>query len=356
MPRRAVRAEGRIRGIAMKINAQKVKKTALNYLKTLIFPVAMWLLFLIISAIGGSVASFTSGSGFEYIFRQSVLPTIVALAIALPLSGGRWDFATGTIVVLGGIIGGNIGLAISQNAVVILLCCIVSATLLAAIEAIAYIVLRVPNMIVSLGIVMVYESFTSILFDGLGVQLNRYDSVIAITQAPWCYIILAVILIVMYVLLERTKFGADCKSLGRNAPLAINSGVKEKKNIFLTYIVVGVLLGVAAVFNACQANVTPVSNLGSTSVMYSSMGAVLVGLFLADFTCMPWGVWVGAVGMQVMTYGMVCSGIDSSLQTVVTGVVIVLIVVYTSNQAAMVRAVKKLFARISPKKADNKSA
>lgn len=334
----------------MKINAQKVKRTLLNYLKTLIFPVAMWLLFLIISAIGGNTGSFTSASGFEYIFRQSVMPTIVAMAIALPLSGGRWDFATGTIVVLGGIIGGNIGLAISENAAVVLLCCIVSSTLLAAIEAVAYIVLRVPNMIVSLGIVMVYESFTSILFDGLGIQLNRYDGIIAVTQAPWCYIILAAVLVVMYILLEWTKFGADCKSLGKNAPLAINSGVKEKKNIFLTYMVVGVLLGIAALFNACQANVTPVSNLGSASIMYSSMGAVLVGLFLADFTCMPWGVWIGAAGMQTMTYGMVCSGIDSSLQTVVTGIVIVLIMAYTANQAAMARGIRKLMSRLTPQK------
>lgn len=335
----------------MKISVGKVKKTALNYLKTLIFPVVMWLVFLIVSAAYGSTGAFVSASGFDYIFRQSVMPTIVALAIALPLSGGRWDFATGTIVVLGGIIGGNIGLSISENAAVILLCCIVSAVILAMFEAVAYIFLRVPNMIVSLGIVMVYEALTSILFDGLGVQLNRYDGILGITQAPWCYIILAVILVVMYVLLEHTKFGADSKSLGKNALLAINSGVKEKKNIFITYIVVGVLLGVAAVFNACQANVTPVSNLGSTSVMYSSMGAVLVGLFLADFTCMPWGVWIGAIGMQTMTYGMVCSGIDSSLQTVFTGVVIVIIMAYTANQAAMVRGIKRLFARLSPKKA-----
>ncbi len=336
----------------MKINSRKVAKTAINYLKTLIFPVAMWLLFLIISAAGGNAAAFTSSSGFEYIFRQSVMPTIVAMAIALPLSGGRWDFATGTIVVLGGIIGGNIGLSFSTNPVVILLCCMASAIVLAMIEAVAYIFLRVPNMIVSLGIVMIYESFTSILFDGLGVQLNRYDSIIAVTQAPWCYIILAVILILMYILLERTKFGADCKSLGKNSMLAINSGVKEKKNIFLTYIVVGALLGVAAIFNACQANVTPVSNLGSASIMYSSMGAVLVGLFLADFTCMSWGVWIGALGMQTMTYGMVCSGIDSSLQTVVTGIVIVLIMAYTANQAYMSRAFRNLFSRIQMKKAN----
>ena len=329
----------------MKLYTTKIKKTAFSYGKTLIFPVAMWLLFLIISAVGGNAGTFVAGSGFDYIFRQSVMPTIVAMAIALPLSGGRWDFATGTIAVLGGIIGGNIGLSISTNVFVILLCCVVSAIVLAMIEAVAYIFLRVPNMIVSLGIVIIYESFTSILFSGNGVQLNRYDEIIAITQAPWCYIVLAVILIAMYVLLEKTKFGADTKSLGRNAPLAINSGVKEKKNILITYLVVGVLLGVAAVFNASQVNVTPVSNLGSASIMYSSMGAVLVGLFLANFTSMPWGVWVGAVGMQTMTYGMVCSGIDGSLQTVVTGVVIVLIMAYTANQTIITGAVRKFLAR-----------
>ena len=60
---------------------------------------------------------------------------------------------------------------------------------------------------------------------------------------------------------------------------------------YIEHLPVGALLGVAALLNACQTNITPVSNLGSTSLMYSSMGSVLVGLFLADFTCMPWGVW-----------------------------------------------------------------
>ena len=329
----------------MKINAQKAKRTALGYLKTLLFPVIMWLLFLVITACGGNAGTYVSANGFDYIFRQSILPTVVGLAIAIPLSGGRWDFATGTIAVLGAIIGGNIGVMISENVFVVLLCCIASCIVLALIEGVIYVFLRVPNMIVSLGIVMVYESLTSVLFDGQGVRLNRYDNILAVTQAPWCYILLAVVLVSTYILLERTKFGCDVKSLGRNAPLSINSGVNEKKNILLTYLLVGALLGVAALLNAWQTNITPVSNRGSTSLMYSSMGAGLGGLFLADFTCMPWGVWIGAVGMQTMTYGMVCSGLDSSMQMVVTGVVIVLIMAYTANQAWLAKKIGGLFPR-----------
>lgn len=325
----------------MKINIVKARRSALSYLKSLIFPIIMWLLFLLISLAGGHASSFVSAGGFDNIFRTSIQATIVGIAIALPLSGGRWDFATGTIVVLGGIIGGNIGIAISDNLAIVLICCVVSSVILALVEAAAYILLRVPNMIVSLGMVMIYESLTSILFDGQGIKLNSHNNILAITQAPMCYIVLAIVLVTMYILLEHTKFGADCKSLGKNAPLALNSGVNEKKNIVLTYLVVGCLLGIAALFNAATTNVGSQSNLGSTSIMYSSMGAVLVGLFLADSTCMPWGVWLGAVGMQTMTYGMICSGLDSSLQNVVMGVVIVAIMAYTSNQAEMSQWLRK---------------
>lgn len=334
----------------MKFNAKKVKKTAINYSLTLIFPIAMWLLFLIITAAYGQANLFVSANGFDNIFRQSILSTFVALAIAIPLSGGRWDFATGTIAVLGAIIGGNIGLMISENVIVVLLCCVATCVILALVEAALYIFLRVPNMIVSLGVVMLYEAISQVVFDGGGVKLNRYDGIIAITQAPWCYIVLAIVLVAVYFLMEHTKFGYDTRSLGNNALLAINSGVKEKKNIFLTYLLVGVLLGFAALFNASKANVNPASNLSSTSLMYSSMGPVLVGLFLARFSCMPWGVWMGAIGMQVMTYGMVCTGIDGSIQTIITGVVIVIIMAYTANQDLIVAAIKKFIAKIKPAK------
>lgn len=310
----------------------------------------MWLLFLIITAACGKAGLFVSGNGFDNIFRQSILPTFVGLAIAIPLSGGRWDFATGTIAVLGAIIGGNLGLMISENVFVVLLCCVAVCIVLALFEAVLYILLRVPNMIVSLGVVMLYEALSQIVFGGDGVKLNRYDGIIAITQAPWCYLVLAAVLIATFFLLEYTKFGYDTKSLGNNSLLAINSGVKEKKNIILTYVLVGALLGFAALFNASKANITPASNLSSTSLMYSSMGSVLVGLFLARFSCMPWGVWVGSFGMQVMTYGMVCTGIDGSIQTIITGVVIVAIMAYTSNQAYIASAFKKLISKIATKK------
>ena len=97
----------------------------------------------------------------------------------------------------------------------------------------------------------------------------------------------------------------------------------------------GGLLGIAAILNASKGNVTPASNLSSTMLMFSSMGPVLVGLFLANYSNLPFGVFMGAVGMTAMSYGMVVLGIDGSIQTIVLGVIIVLIMAYTTNKAKM---------------------
>ncbi len=326
-----------------------LKKRFGGYAKTLIFPAFMWLLFAAAALIAEKPYFFS-----EYItsniFRGSVLSCIVGLAIAIPLSGGRWDFAPGTIATLGGIIGINLGTRWGLNVFGVLALCVGVCVVLALVEAAAYLLLRVPNMIVSLGVVMVYEALTGILFGGNGANIFNVptgyaDNLLLLSRAPWCYVLLAAILLVLYFLLYKTRFGSNLKSLGNNARLAINAGVNEKKNIVLTYALVGVLLGVAALLNACNAQITAASNLSSTTLMFSSMGPVLIGLFLAGYSSMPWGLFMGSLGMSVITYGLTSFGIDGAIVTIITGVIIVLIMAYTTNQTKIVAWLGRRFHR-----------
>lgn len=319
--------------------AARLKKLSINYAKTLIFPVGIYVLFAIIALCTSNEVFFT-GSITSKIFTDSVTSTIMALAIAIPLSGGRWDFAPGIIAILGGIIGINLGMNMHANVVVVLLLCLVSTILLALIEGFLYIFIKVPNMIISLGVVMVYEALTAIVFNGSGV--NIYNNTVEYTnqllffsEQPWCYILLALIMAFVCFLLYKTKFGADTKSLAMNPKIAINNGVNEKKNIILTYLLVGFLLGFVALLNACKSKVEPTNNLNSAMLMYSSMAPVLIGIFLANYSSMPWGILMGAIGMNVLTYGMQSFGIDSSIQTIITGLVIVFIMAYTANKNLM---------------------
>lgn len=327
---------------------KKILNKSLGYLKSLIFPAVIYAVFAIIAACIGKSSSFFSAYTTDKIFRESVASTLIGIAVAVPLSGGRWDFATGTIPTLGGIIGMNLCIMLHAPLIVGVIFTVGICVLLAVFEGFLYLVLRVPNMIVSLGVVMLYEALTSILFDGQGVNIlneeNSYaESLGKLYEAPWCYILLAVALIICTYLLYYTKFGADSKSLGGNARLAIAAGVNEKRNIILQYVFIGVLLGFAAVLTASKNKISAASNLTSTSLMFSSMGPVLVGLFLERYSSIPYGVFVGSIGFNIISYGLSAFNVDGSIQTIITGVAIILILTYTANEATIKNVIRNTF-------------
>ncbi|QMV44016.1 ABC transporter permease [Cohnella cholangitidis] len=319
----------------------RVATNTINLIKTFSFPILVYLILLILTWITGE-SGYASEGAFDRIIRGSVLSTIIAYAIALPLSGGRWDFAPGIIIILAGIIGGNLAIDLGLGPVMLLILTIGVAIVLSMVEGVLYLLLRVPTIIVSLGIVMVYEAMSGVIFDGSGTQLFMYPHLTIFAKSPWLYILLAVTMLIFYYLLTYTKFGYDTKSLSAHPRLAVNMGVKEKKNILLTYLVVGILLGLAAVINASSVLVSPANNLSSTFLMFSSMGSVLVGLYLARFSNMALGIFAGAIGMNALSYGMVVLGIDSAIQTVYLGVFIVVFMGLTTNE----HVIKGLFGKL----------
>lgn len=308
-----------------------IKKQAVNLLKTFIFPIAVYVVILIVTLLMGKMGYVSSGA-FDRIVRGSVLTTITAYAIALPLSGGRWDFAPGIIIMLAGIIGSNLTIDLGLGPVMLLAITVGVAVLLSLVEGLLYLWIRVPTLIVSLGVVMMYEAVSGLVYGGSGSQLFMHANLTIFARPPLIYILLALIMVAFYFLLSHTRFGYDTRSLSAHPKLAVNMGVKEKKNILLTYLVVGVLLGIAAVLNASTVLVSPAGNLSSTALMFSSMAPVLMGLYLAQFTNLSLGIFAGALGMNALSYGMVVLGINSSLQSVVIGVFIVGFMAFTTNQ------------------------
>lgn len=318
-----------------------MKKTVINLLKTFLFPVVVWLFFALLIQSHGGQNIYISAASIKDIMQTSCLNVIVAVAVALPLSGGRWDFAPGSIIVLTGIIAGNVAINSHLGIGMFVAFSVLIACGLALFEGIIYIVFRVPTMIISLGIVMLYEALSGLLYDGSGVRLFMYEELAVLVKQPYCYIITGIVLLLFWGIMKYTKFGFDSRSLGSNAMLAINNGVNEKKNIILTYILVGILLGVAAILNASKAVVAPEANLSSTNLMFSSMGAVLVGLFLARYSNMSLGLLSGTIAMSALSKGLTVYGLPSSINNIILGIFIVTFMGITTNFETMKMLVGK---------------
>ena len=311
---------------------EKMKKSCMNILKTFLFPIVMWIFFALLIQTKAGDNIYVSLASIKDIFQTSALSVIIAIAVALPLSGGRWDFAPGSIMVVTGIIAGNITVKYNLGLAGLVVLSLAIAVILSLFEGMVYIAFRVPTMIVSLGVVMLYESLSGLLFNGSGIRLFMYGNLSILASQPYCYMIMALVLLVFYVIMKYTKFGFDSRSLGNHALLAVNNGVNEKKNILLTYLIVGLFLGVAAILNASKAVVTPEANLSSTNLMFSSMGAVLVGLYLSRFSNMSLGLLSGTIAMASLSKGLTVYGMPSSLNNIILGIFIITFMGYTTNQ------------------------
>ncbi|MGB8453009.1 MAG: hypothetical protein WCD89_11860 [Anaerocolumna sp.] len=321
---------------------KRTKKQVKILFQTFIFPISLWVVFaLLIQLKGGGSNLFATAASLKDIFQTSALSAIIAITVALSLSGGRWDFGVGAIMVLTAIIAGNIAINHHMGLGMLLLLSIGISVALSLFEGILYIAFRVPTMIISLGIVMLYEALGGLVFLGGGVRLFMYPQLSILATQPYCYLVLAVIMVFFWALMKFTKFGFDLRSLGSNAVLAVNNGVNEKKNILLTYLIVGILIGAASLLNASKAVVAPESNLSSTYLMFSSMGAVLVGLYLSRFSNMALGILSGTVTMSIFSKGLTLYGMPSSLNNIILGVFIVVFMGCTTNMEQMTQFLKR---------------
>lgn len=131
--------------------------------------------------------------------------------------------------------------------------------------------------------------------------------------------------IVMTFIATRRRFGRYVYSIGGNPEAATLAGIKTKKTVVLTFMVMGVLVGLAAAVQIARLN-SATSGLGTLQELYVIAAAVIGGTSLAGGVGTIFGAVLGALLMQSLQSGMVLVGIQTALQDVVIGAVLVLAV------------------------------
>lgn len=112
------------------------------------------------------------------LLQQAILPSILGWGMLLNMRCGNWDFACGSEALLAAIIGGNIAYHFNLGVPGIIICCMIAGVALGGIVGILYYFTKVPTIIASLGIMFVYESLGSIVFEGKGINISSTQWVV----------------------------------------------------------------------------------------------------------------------------------------------------------------------------------
>jgi len=124
---------------------------------------------------------------------------------------------------------------------------------------------------------------------------------------------------------KRTRFGRYVFAIGGNPEAAILAGIKTRRVIMQTFIVMGILCGVAAVIATARLNAATVG-LGTNYELYTIAAAVIGGTSFSGGIGTISGAMLGALLMQSLQSGMELMGIDTPLQNVIIGIVLVVAV------------------------------
>ncbi len=171
-----------------------------------------------------------------------------------------------------------------------------------------------------------------VVLAGVGLVANNYISPITGDPTGIAYpvVILIIATLVMTYLARQRRFGRYVYAYGGNPEAAELGGINTRRTVMLTFVLMGVLVGVSAAIQTARLNAA-VTNLGVQNELDVIAAAVIGGTSFAGGIGTIAGAVLGAVIMQSLRSGMVLLNIDSPSQDIVVGVVLVTAVAIDST-------------------------
>jgi D-xylose transport system permease protein len=142
---------------------------------------------------------------------------------------------------------------------------------------------------------------------------------------PFPIVILLVVTVVMSFIATRRRFGRYVYAYGGNPDAAELAGINTRWTIMKTFILMGILCGIAAAISAARLNGSTL-DVGSGYELDVIAAAVVGGTsFAGGIGTIP-GAVVGALFMQALRYGLAFIGLSSPQQNIFAGAVLVIAV------------------------------
>ena len=142
---------------------------------------------------------------------------------------------------------------------------------------------------------------------------------------PFPIVILLVVTVVMSFIATRRRFGRYVYAYGGNPDAAELAGINTRWTIMKTFILMGILCGIAAAISAARLNGSTL-DVGSGYELDVIAAAVVGGTsFAGGIGTIP-GAVIGALVMQALRYGLAFIGLSSPQQNIFAGAVLVIAV------------------------------
>ena len=315
-----------------------MKRFLINTLKVIMLPVIVYLIFLVIC-----FERFSNWNCIYTIFIQTIIPTITAYAIAYGNICGVFDFTIGSRLVISGVIGGL--LAAQYGFAGMILGAIISAIVVGIITGVLNWWLKIPSLVLTMGLAMVFEIVGSKLAGHYGfVQIDNKYAIFG--SSPNIVIIFLLSAVLFYFIFNHTVFSFHMRAVGSNEVVAKNSGIKTDLVKCKSFVYGSVFIGIAAILTLSQSgSVGAQTSLGSVTIMFKPLISVLLALVLQRICDLTVGIFIAQFTLNIIFIGLIAVGLPDTFQNVVLGFFLLVVMILFENSGRLEELKEKKEAR-----------
>ena len=271
---------------------------------------------------------FGSVNSLFILFQQCLLPTVTACGYYFIITMGLFDFSIGSNIVLSSIVGGLLSIRFGYMG--LFLGGIAVGALIGLINGLMFVKLRISSIIVTVGMMMLYECLGLFISGGGIFTLDK--SVKLFGTAPYNVIVSILAMGLSYILIDHTRVGVYVKSIGSNESISRDMGIRVDKYKVVGFVICGLFAGIAGVLTiSYSSSISPMLNMNSMERNFMPMMGCFVGMALKKYINPIIAIVIGEFTISLLINGLMTNGIDATLQKMVTGLFLLLIVGFTTR-------------------------
>ena len=301
--------------------------TAKGYLILIGLVVLSWAVFKILSP-----ANFGSPKNLLSYFEASLLAAVGAVGFYFVMVMGMFDFSIGANIMLSAIVGCVFATRFGMGYAGLIIGSVLTGAIVGLLNGFFYVKLRIPSMIVTTGLALIYESVANYIAGG--VEQTLPSNLRAFGQMPGNLILALLAFAAAYLLLNYAKVGTYTYAIGSNEFVAKNMGINVNFYKVLAFIISGAFLGIMAVLTISYgSSMVAVTGMASMSRNFVPTMGCFFGLAFKKYGMPLPAIIIGEFVINIIFFGFIALGAPTAIQDVITGLALLIVVTLTTKVA-----------------------
>ncbi len=308
-----------------KTTGKKMSGQVKGYLLLILLVVLSWGIFKVITP-----NNFGSAKNMLSYFEASLLASVGAVGFYFVMVMGMFDFSIGANIMLSAIVGCVFANRFGLGYFGLIVGAIMTGAFVGLLNGIFYAKLRIPSMIVTTGLALIYESVANYIAGG--VEQTLPSELRAFGQMPGNLILAVIAFVIAYVLLNYTKVGTYTYAIGSNEFVAKNMGINVNFYKVLVFVISGAFLGIMAVLTISYgSSMVAVTGMASMSRNFVPTMGCFFGLAFKKYGMPLPAIIIGEFVINIIFFGFIALGAPTAIQDVITGFALLIIVTLTTK-------------------------